>query len=741
MNVKNFSKVFPFGSHLCREPMPPMSELKRDMGILKKAGFNLIKLQEHWAYDEPEEGRYDFSKYEELIDYALKLDMGIYLGLTCEQAPVWLYEKYPDCRMIRRDGLPVSYEPQMTLPSDGKPGPCFDHPGVQASQEKFLRKLVKVLGAYENIVVWNTWQEVTSNAWSESLAGGQEVCFCQYTMQFFRKWLKEKYGNLDGLNKAWKTRFSDWKYVFPEKVTMKYLLPQTMDWNYFMENVAIAKILQNRFRIIRESDPMNRPVFAHRTAPQIASGVDWVYAKTQDFLGASCYPAAFGRLARWDDSYPGNPENWKKNSALLSEITNYIILRFDYIRSCNNFSKPVWVAEFQGGPSCNGFYKGRTPSKKDIRRWLLTGIGTGLTGVSFWVTRPEIAGAEANGYSLLDSEGDTSERFEEAAHICKAINEHADILGKYSSPRASVAILVNDRNFQLCQLLPEALEHLKYSTRGWHRILWESGINVDFLEISHTSAEDMTQYSCLILPVPLSISEENAGKLSSYVKSGGNLVSEACCGKFDDNSYCNRGELSPIMSKILGVKHQDLKMVSEPGNGQRWSSHGKTAWGMCLEEVKLTGCGLLEGEKLLANVYLETFECCGGKPILKYGDKIAGVTNKYGKGTTWILGTFAGHNGLAYRDSDTWHAILSILKCCNINPEKCGKLLISKRVIKKKEAWIFFNPTEKTVKEKVSVKNWKKVSDLFGKKLQRKNDHIELSVKELDAEVIILDNR
>lgn len=150
--------------------MPPLAELKRDMETLKRHGFNLVKLQEHWMYDEPLEGRYDFSRYEELIEHAARLDMGVYLGLTCEEAPPWLWRKYPDCRMVRRDGLPVAYEAHSTLPADGKPGPCYDHPGAVAAQLQFIRRLVETLGRYKNIVVWNTWQEI--GYWAERLAGG-----------------------------------------------------------------------------------------------------------------------------------------------------------------------------------------------------------------------------------------------------------------------------------------------------------------------------------------------------------------------------------------------------------------------------------------------------------------------------------------------------------------------------------------------------------------------------------------
>ncbi|NLO72576.1 MAG: hypothetical protein GX100_00520, partial [candidate division WS1 bacterium] len=216
MNPTQFARVFPFGSHLCREPMPPLDELKHDMENLQRHGFNLIKLQEHWALDEPVEGEYDFSRYEELISHAATLNLGVYLGLTCEQAPSWLWRKHPDCRMIGRNGLPLVYEAQTTLPADGKPGPCYDHPGAMEDQLRFIRQLAATLGRFENLVVWNTWQEI--GYWAEALAG-QPVCYCPHTLHTFRAWLRSEYGDLDTLNRTWNTRYSDWEDVMPDRGT------------------------------------------------------------------------------------------------------------------------------------------------------------------------------------------------------------------------------------------------------------------------------------------------------------------------------------------------------------------------------------------------------------------------------------------------------------------------------------------------------------------------------------------
>ena len=246
-----------------------MTELKHDMELLKRRGFNLIKLQEHWAYDEPGEGEYDFSPYEELIEHAARLELGVYLGLTCEQAPAWLYRKHPGCRMVRKDGIVVAYEAQATLPADGKPGPCFDHPGPRAEMARFITRLVQTLGKYENVVVWNTWQEVAY--WSAGLVGG-EVCYCEHTLNAFRAWLAEEYGDLDALNRAWRTRYADWLSVQPDRASQPTGLPMDVDWKYFMDNVQIARVLRTRAEAIRTADPLQRPVFAHKGAASLGLG-------------------------------------------------------------------------------------------------------------------------------------------------------------------------------------------------------------------------------------------------------------------------------------------------------------------------------------------------------------------------------------------------------------------------------------------------------------------------------------
>jgi beta-galactosidase GanA len=709
-----------------------MSELKRDMEILRNHGFNLIKLQEHWMVDEPLEGHYDFSRYEELIDYAARLDLGIYLGLTCEQAPGWLYRKHPGCRMVGRDGKTVVYEAQTTLPADGKPGPCYDHPGAAADQFRFLTRLVTDLGKYENIVVWNTWQEI--GYWPQMMVG-HPVCFCENTLAYFRNWLTEKYGDLDGLNRAWNTRYGDWSYVQPDRGSYQQNgLPHDVDWRYFMDNVQVANVLRQRAAAIKAADPFHRPVFAHKGGIAVAHGQDWTYARTQDFLGSSCYPAWNG-FQTWDDGAPVRGFRPDKNQALVNEMAGGVALTYDQIRSCNPPGSPVWAAEFQGGPISTFLHKGRPIQPADLRRWMLTAVASGVTAISFWVTRAEIMAQETNGFSLLDSSGDTTARLEEAARVGAALNRHADLFGQPSWGGAEVAILNNETAAQLSSTVPPAHEHLTYSNKGWHRLLWDAGVPVDFVEISELDKRWVI-YKLLVVPFPLSLSDADTTVLARYVENGGFLICEAAAGRLDEHNTARRGEIAPTLAQLAGCLHHSIQMVREPNAEQRWMPVERT-WGEFLDAAVLEGQGKLSGVCTPANLYVQTFTPITGKSVLQTNGQTTGVMNTAGKGTILLLGTLVGHNAFAYRNPDTPRFIRRLLELGGVTPASTGGLLKRVRATPTKKALFFTNPGIEPLTETVEVQA-RQVEDLLGEPIALVNGRVTLTVQPYDVRVLIL---
>jgi len=732
MDKQKFAKVFPLGTHLCREPMPAMAELKHDMELFKKKGFNLIKLQENWMLDEPEEGRYDFSKYEELIEYAAKLDLGIYLGLTCEQAPNWLWRKYHDARMVGRMGVPIVYQAQSTLPADGKPGPCYDHPGAMLEQLRFIKKLVTELGKYENIAVWNTWQEI--GYWSEVFID-DHVCYCDYTIAAYQNWLRKQYQNdISALNSHWNVKYSCFEDIYPERSRRRNCIPQEFYFNYYMDNVNIANILSERYKAIKEADPFDRPIFAHKGFPITGAGTDWIYARTQDFFGTSNYPA-WSSGHKWDDHKQTN--RLDRHDALYTELWDNLAYKMDYIRSASKPGAPIWAAEYQGGPISTDFHLGRIPLASDMRRWLLTTLGAGTTAISFWVSRAEIAAPETNGFALLDSVGDTTERLDEAARIGKALNKHAVLFAKNNRPRSEAAILIDEWKYQQLSTMQFAQDTLTYDVRGWYKLLWDNNITCDFIEAAQLDDKIMREYKALIVPLPLSMSDAVAEKLAIYAKLGGNLILEAAPGRLNEAGYAVRGEMNPVLKRILKVSQKRFTMVREPSEADRWSQKERT-WGEYVDACFLEGSGLLTGCRIRANMYIQTFDADESSVVLRLNEEAAGICRKYGRGRIWLLGTFIGPSGTAYRDEDTSNAVVQLLADCGVNKLHEGKLLLRKRIGLRKEAWFITNPTRETLEESFVLPGKAQAYDLLGEIVTIKDGAVLVKLEPLDVRVIII---
>jgi beta-galactosidase len=633
--------------------------------------------------------------------------------------------------MVGRSGLPVAYQAQYTLPADGKPGPCYDHAGAMQAQLDFTACFVDKLSVYENIVIWNTWQEI--GYWGEMTAG-QNVCYCDSTLKFFRAWLKEKYGDLDNLNKALYTNYSDWKYVMPDRVNGASCLPMDFERQYFMNHIQVGNVLQKRCEAIKTHDIYKRPVFAHKASPAFASSMDYTYARCQDFLGSSAYPAWGLGDGKDDRKYDGHGR-LDKYDALFAETFNSICMNFDFLRSMNRFGSHTWAAELQGGPVSTGFHLGRVPSAQDIRRWVLGLLGSGVTGISFWVTRAEIMAGEMNGFSLLDDGGDSTERIKKKKNISEFINKYPALFNTPKERRSETGIIVDEDNFNGCSRLAQGGDGFAYSMRGWYRYMFDNNVSVDFVCTEELDKEYINQYKLLILPFPLFMSDKTAANLERYVKSGGMLVSEATPGRITANGITRRGNMA--MRDVFGVKHKSMKMVSEPGHGHRFTPHPRT-WGEYLDPAEFKGTGNFEGYSLPANLYVQCFNLNGAEEILSFNGMTAGAVNSYGKGKAVIMGSYIGHNATAYKNDASNNFVKRLLSFAGIVCADNNGVNIRERCADGKKAYIIFNTTDETRTVSLPVNNESEYIDSYGGKVSAGVNGIAVECEPLDTAVVVL---
>lgn len=705
-------KVFPFGTHVYREPCLDLDAVLADLPLLKAYGFNMIKIQEHWSADEPREGEYDFTRLERLIGRAGELDLGIYLGLTMEQAPAWVWRKFPDCHFVYSDGRRHNQPAQYTIPMDAKPGPCWDHPGVREAATRFIAALARALGQHRNIWAWNTFQEI--GFWPNT-AGKLGFCYCPHTLARFREWLRDKYASLDALNATWQINYGNWDEVEPPR--REEPLAPFIDWRYFMDDVYMARALGFKTRALRENDPYQRPVFSHADTPRIGSGAEWRWARAGDFFGTSNYP-------RWNNGHPWDDAVRSKAEALRNEIWEEMMLCTDLARSNNGRDRALWGAEFQGGPISTSLHYGRKPTPQDLRLWILAGLACGMTGISFWNHRVERFWKEANGFGLLDPIGDSSERMQAASRIGAAIQRHGAFFSQAQPPRAQVALLVNEdlyHFFEACN--GDVIHHYRYNMRGWYARLSRLGIPVDFLDAEEVAAGDLAHYRAAILTMPLSLDGGYFAHLRSFAEAGGTLIAEACPGRWDKYGWTTLTQLVDGGEELFGARHAELALVEEPGRPWRWLPEARH-FGEFDPETMLLGSGQFAGMEVRASFYLQTLHPTTAEPLLTRDQDIAAVVNRAGAGRAVLIGTFLGFGALAYRhaDGDSDRVLEGLLATAGVIPDRCGALLRRRRVLDNREAWFFINLRAERVTASVDVSGFSTVTDLLGDCLMERRD-------------------
>jgi beta-galactosidase GanA len=256
-------------------------------------------------------------------------------------------------------------------------------------------------------------------------------------------------------------------------------------------------------------------------------------------------------------------------------------------------------------------------------------------------------------------------------------------------------------------------------------------------QINKTTAN---QYKALVLPVPIYLSAKDAERMQDYVSNGGNLISEAGAGRINENLMAERGEISPVIAKMAGVQQKSFTIVNEPNNSRRWTPTERS-WGEFLPSAWLEGQGVLSGQKMLANYYLQTFELQGGTPVFKAGNEVAGVVNSYGKGKIWLFGTFFGHGGTAYFKDSNLEFVKKLMDEAGVSSQKIGEILVQKRIKGNKEAWILTNPTRSNVTERLDISRMKNVEVLFGDQIRIKKNIAEIQMKSLEIAVIVFENK
>lgn len=194
---------------------------QEDMRLAKLAHCNTMSIGIFsWTSLEPEEGQFDFSWLDQVMDMLAKNDMHAVLATPSGARPAWLSAKYPEV-------LRVSANRVRNL-HGGRHNHCFTSPVYREKIRIMNTHLAQRYANHKSLLLWHISNEYSGD------------CHCDLCQAAFRDWLRERYhDNLRALNQAWYTRFwshtyTDWSQIeSPASHGEQSLHGLNLDWKRF----------------------------------------------------------------------------------------------------------------------------------------------------------------------------------------------------------------------------------------------------------------------------------------------------------------------------------------------------------------------------------------------------------------------------------------------------------------------------------------------------------------------------
>ena len=573
---------------------------REDLRTIKGLGFNTVRTWVEWSRGEPREGEYHLENLDLLLKLAGEAGLKVIVQVYVDSAPEWVGRKYPDGHFTTQDGTQIK--------SQAAPGYCVDHPGVRGALHGFFTQVARHATASPAFHAYDLWSEPAVMNWAlPAYVPNAQFCYCPHTQARFRRWLTEKHGSLDALNRAWYRTYTGWEQVEPPRFGTILTYADFMDWRVFIGE-KIAGDLKGRADAVRRVDTTH-PVTSHAPNPSpvfrtladsMDASDDYLMKHAVDFFGTSFYP----KLTSPDRDFP------LERRALV----------MDMVRAVTG-DRGFYVGELQAGYGVHGVIAGNpiTGADLDLYTWGL--VSRGARAISYYAYYPMSTGYEAGGYGLINLDGTLTDRSRRAGATAKVVAENGAALLSARPQPAEVAVVFNP-------LVPLLGGEQAYGDRrsmhravaGYHRMFFERNVPVDFPSARELDAASLARYRLVIVPYPILLTSQMAKALEQYVDGGGCLFVEARPGWQDE-----RGHAEPILPgfgwhEMLGVRETEVLPVKEV----------EVRWG---------------DRRFPGTSFAERFERLdpGAVVVATYPDgQPAAYERAHGKGRALLLGTFAG---------------------------------------------------------------------------------------------------
>lgn len=578
-----------FGAAYYDEYMP-YDRLDKDVEMMKKAGINTVRIAEStWSTCEPQEGVFDFSHVERVMDAMEAAGIHVIIGTPTYAVPTWMVKSHPDILATTVKGRGI-YGPRQIMD--------ITNPAYRFYCERVIRELMKRTAHRKCVIGFQLDNETKYYG-----TAGKNV------QEKFVKYLRNKFNDdLAAMNHEfgldyWSNRINAWE-DFPDvrgtingslgaefEKFQRTLVDEFLSWQ-----ASIVNEYRRDDQFMTHNFDFEWHGYSYGVQPDVnhyhaarcltIAGVD-IYHPTQDDLTGA--EIAFG----------GDMTRSLKQD-------NYLLLE----------------TEAQGFP-------GWTPYKGQLRLQAFSHIASGANSVMYWHWHSIHNAIETYWKGLLSHDFAENDAYREACVIGREFAEIGSQLVNLKK-KNDVAVLVS--NEALTALKWFGIEASASGNQGigyndvvrWiYDALYEMNVECDFI---WPESENLSQYKVIVVPALYAAPDALLKRLAQYVHDGGHLAATFKTAFANENVKVSHEVQPHILRDCMGVKYHQFTFPKKVG----------------LSGAMIDGC-----DEKDAKVFMELLEPEDAEVLVSYEhynwkDYAAITKNRYGRGSAVYMGCMTG---------------------------------------------------------------------------------------------------
>lgn len=599
-----------FGAAYYDEYMP-CDRLDKDVALMKKAGFNTVRIAEStWSTCEPQEGVFDFSHVERVMDAMEEAGIHVIIGTPTYAVPAWMVKSYPDVLATTVKGRGLYGSRQIM---------DITNPVYLFYAERVIRKLMECT-AHRKCVIGFQIDNETKNYGT----AGKNV------QEKFMKYLRRKFNNdLDAMNHEfgldyWSNRVDAWE-DFPDiRGTVNGSLgaefekfQRTLVDDFLAWQAAIVNEYRREDQFITHNFDFEWRGYSYGVQPEVNH---YHAARALTVAGVDIYHPSQDELTGTEIAFGGDMTRSLKND-------NYLVIE----------------TEAQGWPDW-------TPYRGQLRLQAYSHLASGADSVMYWHWHSIHNSMETYWKGLLSHDFEENETYREACVIgkeWKEIGSHLINLNK----KNEVAILVSNEaltglNWFGIEASANGNHGIRYNDvlRWMYDTLYRMNVECDFI---WPEAEYLDRYKAIIVPALYAAPDSLLHRLNKYVENGGTLFATFKTAFSNENMKVSHDVQPHVLCQCLGVKYHQFAFPKQVGlkgeflqflNGERQDQGRAALDGSYLGAERMDTQAKTFMELLLP----ETAETLLSYDHYNWGSYAAFTHNTYGKGNAFYLGCMTG---------------------------------------------------------------------------------------------------